>query len=76
VVPEGWSTDEVVAFYRGETAAADAVLEGAESFDLRSKGEMRPTTLRWVVTHMIEEIARHLGHMDITRQLLDGRTGR
>ena len=76
VVPQGWSTDDLVAFYRGETAAADAVLEVAESFDLRSKGEMRPTTLRWVVTHMVEEIARHLGHMDITRQLLDGRTGR
>jgi uncharacterized damage-inducible protein DinB len=76
VVPEGWSTEDVVAFYRGETAAADAVLAGADSFDLPSKGEMRPTTLRWVVIHMIEEIARHLGHMDITRQLLDGRTGR
>ena len=75
-IPEGWSTDDVVAFYRGETAAADAVVEAAESFDLRSQGPMRPTTLRWVVTHMIEEIARHLGHMDITRQLLDGRTGR
>jgi hypothetical protein len=29
-----------------------------------------------VVTHLIEETARHLGHMDITRELLDGRTGR
>jgi hypothetical protein len=32
--------------------------------------------LRWVVFHLIEEIARHVGHMDITRELLDGRTGR
>ena len=28
------------------------------------------------VTHMIEETARHAGHMDITRELIDGRTGR
>jgi uncharacterized damage-inducible protein DinB len=75
-VPEGWSTADVVAFYRAETAAADAVLDRASLLDLRSAGEMRPTTLRWVVFHLIEEVARHLGHMDITRELLDGRTGR
>jgi Protein of unknown function (DUF664) len=33
-------------------------------------------TLRWIVTHLLEEIARHVGHMDIARELLDGRTGR
>ena len=75
-LPDGWSVDDVVAFYRSETAAADAVLDGASSFDLPSAGAMRPTTLRWVVDHMIEETARHAGHMDITRELIDGRTGR
>lgn len=75
-LPEGWTADDVIAFYRAETAAADAVLDGAASFDLPSAGEMRPTTLRWVVNHLIEETARHVGHMDITRELLDGRTGR
>jgi uncharacterized damage-inducible protein DinB len=76
VVPDGWGVDEVVAFYRDETAAADAVLDKAESLDLPSRGEMRSTTLRWIVTHLVEELARHVGHMDITRELLDGRTGR
>ena len=75
-LPEGWSVADVVAFYRQETEAADAVLDGAASFDLPSSGELRPTTLRWVVNHLIEETARHVGHMDITRELLDGRTGR
>jgi uncharacterized damage-inducible protein DinB len=74
--PDGWGVDEVVAFYRAETAAADRVLDAADSFDLASKGKIRPTTLRWVVVHMIEETARHAGHMDITRELIDGRTGR
>jgi hypothetical protein len=32
--------------------------------------------LRWAVLHLIEETARHAGHMDITRELLDGKTGR
>jgi hypothetical protein len=75
-VPKGWSVDDVVAFYRTESAAADAVLDRAGSLDLPSAAEIRPTTLRWIVTHLLEEIARHVGHMDITRELLDGRTGR
>jgi uncharacterized damage-inducible protein DinB len=75
-LPAGWSTDEVIAFYRSETAAADAVLDAASSFDLPSATERRPSTLRWIVVHLLEETARHVGHMDITRELLDGRTGR
>jgi uncharacterized damage-inducible protein DinB len=75
-LPDGWSVADVVAFSRAEAAAADAVLDAATSFDLSSRGPMRPTTPRWVVTHLIEEIARHAGHMDITCELLDGRTGR
>lgn len=31
--------------------------------------------LRWVYTHMIEEYARHLGHADLLRECIDGRTG-
>ena len=49
-LPDGWSTDDVVAFYRKETAAADAVLDRAASMDQASAGPMRPTTLRWVLT--------------------------
>jgi hypothetical protein len=74
--PEGWGVAEIVDFYRRETAAADLVLDRAGSFDAPSRGQMRPTTLRWVAVHVIEETARHAGHMDITRELLDGRTGR
>jgi hypothetical protein len=32
-------------------------------------------SLRWVLIHMIEETARHAGHMDILRELIDGATG-
>lgn len=34
--------------------------------------EYPPVSLRWIVTHMIEETARHLGHLDILREHLDG----
>lgn len=32
-------------------------------------------TLRWMLMHMLEETARHLGHLDAIRELLDGVTG-
>lgn len=33
-------------------------------------------SLRWIVVHLVEEVARHAGHADILRELLDGETGR
>jgi uncharacterized damage-inducible protein DinB len=36
----------------------------------------RHPTLRWIYVHMIEELARHNGHLDIYRELLDGQTDR
>jgi hypothetical protein len=32
-------------------------------------------SLRWILGHMIEETARHLGHLDALRELADGSTG-
>ncbi len=36
-----------------------------------------PMSLRWVLVHLVEEYARHLGHADLLREQIDGRvTGR
>jgi hypothetical protein len=35
----------------------------------------RDTDLRWIYIHMIEEYARHCGHADLIRELIDGTTG-
>jgi uncharacterized damage-inducible protein DinB len=32
-------------------------------------------TLRWMLLHMLEETARHVGHLDAVREVLDGRRG-
>jgi hypothetical protein len=37
-------------------------------------GDRRPT-LAWVLFHVLQEYARHAGHLDIVRELLDGATG-
>ncbi len=35
----------------------------------------RPCSLRWIYNHMIEEYARHNGHADLLRELVDGNVG-
>ena len=32
-------------------------------------------TLRWILCHMLEEVARHVGHLDLLREQLDGAKG-
>jgi uncharacterized damage-inducible protein DinB len=49
----------------------------AASHDLDDTGERRgeEVSLRWIYTHMIEEYARHNGHADLIRELVDGAVG-
>ena len=35
----------------------------------------RAVNLRWILVHLVEEYARHLGHVDLLREAVDGRTG-
>ncbi|HUA30727.1 MAG TPA: DinB family protein [Streptosporangiaceae bacterium] len=71
------SSAEVVAFYRGQCAESESVL-AATPLSARPRGkhglrESEPANVRWVVLHMIEETARHAGHLDLARELLDGK---
>jgi len=43
--------------------------------EIRARSDDRRLTLRWVYCHMIEEYARHNGHADLIRELVDGSTG-
>jgi uncharacterized damage-inducible protein DinB len=38
-------------------------------------GDQERVSLRWILTHMIEEYARHNGHADLIRESIDGQTG-
>ncbi|HCA85995.1 MAG TPA: mini-circle protein [Streptomyces sp.] len=62
--------DEQCARYRELVAAHD--LDAPAQRPIR---DGRRAGLRWVVLHLIEETARHNGHLDIVRELVDGRTG-
>ncbi|WP_151526259.1 DinB family protein [Serinicoccus kebangsaanensis] len=38
-------------------------------------GGQGQVSVRWILTHMVEEYARHNGHADLLRELVDGQTG-
>jgi hypothetical protein len=47
----------------------------ALSLDVRGFRRSGYVSLRWVLTHMVEEYARHNGHADLLRERLDGSVG-
>ena len=61
--------------WRAECDHARALVAAAPSFDVRGFRSRSYFSLRWVMTHMIEEYARHNGHADLLRERLDGSTG-
>jgi hypothetical protein len=63
----------VIAGYRARAGATDAYIRATFLETPCSAGG--PTDLRFVVLHLINETARHAGHADATRELLDGVTG-
>jgi len=68
----------VVDEYVQACACARAVLAKASSLDELSAVETPfrgRVTLRWILVHMIEETARHAGHLDLMREQIDGQTG-
>lgn len=69
------STADVLAFYARARAAADRVIGEVELEDEGTAWFGDAVTMRWTLIHMIEETARHAGHLDIARELLDGSTG-
>jgi len=71
------SADVAEAFrlWRAECDHARALVAAAQSFDVRGFRLRGYVSLRWVMTHMIEEYARHNGHADLIRERLDGSTG-
>jgi uncharacterized damage-inducible protein DinB len=64
--------------YRDSWGTVDAVVTAAPSLEqaCRETGGEATVNLRWVLMHLLEETARHAGHADILRELIDGHTGR
>ena len=68
------TVDAALAAYRERAGATEATVRSIPTLDapcLRGQGR----DLRWVLIHLINETARHAGHADAVRELLDGTTG-
>jgi hypothetical protein len=66
---------ETVALYRAACERSRSAAEGQTLDDPAVAHPTRPFNLRFAYVHLLEETARHLGHLDIIRELLDGSTG-
>jgi hypothetical protein len=88
-VPEPWPDDDphgnfrldpgdtlvaLVDEYRAECARSRVAVAGASLDDVARSAGMA-FNLRFALTHMIEETARHCGHLDILREAIDGSRG-
>ena len=72
------TVESVIAFYRAEVGEARRVVGESPSLDILSAREttyQEHVSLRWVMVHMLEETARHAGHLDLMREQIDGQVG-
>ncbi|MEU1877997.1 DinB family protein [Streptosporangium sp. NPDC020072] len=69
-VPLARLLDEFEAQY-----ARSNEITAAHSLDDVGRQPDYAPTLRWILIHMVEETARHVGHLDAMRELLDGQKG-
>jgi Protein of unknown function (DUF664) len=76
-----WPSADIIASYREECRGSDEVLAVTPLSAAPRRLDFHPdpeytaqiTSVRWIVLHMIEETATHSGHLEIARELLDGK---
>ena len=76
-IEPGETVESVVAWYEEQCERSREIVASTPSLDrLEVRERDAPQrSLRWILVHMIEETARHAGHMDIIREQIDGATG-
>jgi len=75
-----WPSSKVLTYYQDRTLRTDDMLAvtalGAVPRGWHGSPDAeQPRTVREIILHLIEETAAHSGHLEIARELLDGRTG-
>ncbi|AQA06377.1 mini-circle protein [Mycobacterium sp. MS1601] len=71
------TVEGLILAYRRAVEDANRVIGECDDLESPSLRPGRtPPSMRWALTHMIEETGRHAGHLDILRELIDGATGR
>lgn len=65
----------LIAEYQAQCERSREILARYGLDDVVHLPSGKELTVRWVVVHMIEETARHAGHLDLLREMTDGLTG-
>jgi len=73
-IEPGDSLTSIVADYVEECASSRRAIADSH-LDDAARGEDMDFTLRFAMLHMIEETARHCGHLDLLREATDGAVG-
>ena len=69
------TTQDVIDLYNQECEISRQIVGAASLDDMARHSKRSDYSLRWILVHMIEETARHNGHADILREMIDGTTG-
>ncbi|MER5325228.1 DinB family protein [Streptosporangium roseum] len=74
---EGVPLAQLLEEYDRQCAVSNEIIAAHSLDDVGRHPDFRAAaaTLRWMVIHMVEETARHAGHVDAIRELLDGEKG-
>jgi hypothetical protein len=81
----GWltpdmSVDELISMLERTGSRTRAIVEAYELTDTAQIGGRfadvnSAPQLQWILLHLIQEYARHSGHLDMSRELIDGTVG-
>lgn len=78
-VPAEVSLAELIAALETQSLRSRAVVEAHALDEVGQPGERwdgaPPATLERVLLHLLQEYARHVGHLDVVRELIDGTVG-
>lgn len=74
-IPDETVEDLMCGYHRACARSREIVAAAGSLDDAVPHGRLGRVDLRWILTHMIEETARHNGHADILREQIDGATG-
>jgi uncharacterized damage-inducible protein DinB len=73
-IEEAETVDSVLSLFDGEVSISQQIHRGLTSADSIVAVGNRRESVRSVLIHLVEEIARHAGHLDILREQIDGAT--
>ncbi|MGI9584286.1 MAG: DinB family protein [Acidimicrobiia bacterium] len=75
IMADHQTIDSVRDHFETEVAIGDAILAGEADLEREIIVGERTLSVRWILIHLVEEIARHAGHADIIREIIDETTG-